>query len=106
MSSVRLCDRCNSIFSENKEGWTSASGSRRIRNKNGEMITQTIALDYCPPCSDDAIGGNNLDEPRVPAVKGRYNDRYTRQLEKEAGIGANPVDGTIVDSPSGPYGTS
>lgn len=83
MSTVRLCDRCNSIFSENREGWTTASGSRRVRNSRGEMITETVALDYCPPCSGEVMG-NISEEPTVPPVKGRYDARYTRQLEREA----------------------
>src|SRR5882672_8364638 len=91
MSTVRLCDRCNTIFSENKEGWTTASGSRRVRNSRGEMITETIALDYCPACSEDVMG-NNQEEVSVPAVKGRYDKRYTRQLEREAGIGETPTN--------------
>lgn len=112
MSTVRLCDKCNVIFSENQEGWTSASGSRRVRNTNtGAMMTQEIALDYCPRCSDLMAGGNIPEEPRVPPVVGRYDERYTRQLEREAGL-ANPertradsVRGDVVSGPGDYYGS-
>lgn len=106
MSTPRICDRCNSIFSENREGWTSASGSRRVRNRHGDMVTETVALDYCPACSG-FLTGNNSDEPSVPPVIGRYDERYTRQLEREAGINDNRVGivrGTVDDTTDSAYG--
>jgi len=55
MSTVRLCDRCNTIFPRTRRvdyGEWVASGQEFPR----EMITETIALDYCPACSEDVMG--------------------------------------------------
>jgi hypothetical protein len=51
MSSVRMCDRCRTIFSENDEGWSTFSGSRMIRNDHGTMEAKTMIQDSCGDCT-------------------------------------------------------
>jgi ribosomal protein L37AE/L43A len=85
MSSVRMCDKCKVIFSENDEGWTTLAGARRVRNeRDGGYRQEQTAIDFCSTCSGSMTGGTT---PKVPAVEGRYDPRYTQQLEKETGIG-------------------
>lgn len=86
MSSVRMCDDCNAIFSENEDGWATFPGAINKRDSDGKMKPIVIQLDYCAACTAQKTG---VREPQVPAVKGRYDSRYTRQLEKEVGIDPN-----------------
>lgn len=52
MSSVRMCDRCGNVFSENTDGWTTVSGSRRVRNaETKRYYMQEVTQDYCGPCA-------------------------------------------------------
>jgi hypothetical protein len=81
MSAVRMCDTCHAIFSENDPDWTTVAGARRIRDtRTGEVRNVQMALDECGKCTSSRLGPA---EPIVPAVEGRYDERYTRQLEKE-----------------------
>ena len=52
MSSVRMCDRCSSIFSERAEGWSTYTGAIRKRDDNGQWVTQSDTLDSCPECTE------------------------------------------------------
>lgn len=85
MSTPRICDDCNAVFSENDEGWSSAPVTINRRNERGVITPINLQLDYCAPCTDRKTG-NNREEPRVPSVRGRYDERYTHQLEREAGL--------------------
>jgi hypothetical protein len=78
-----MCDKCKSIFSENEEDWMTAPAAIKRRDKDGQVKPIMVQLDYCPLCTGDMSGGNNEGTPRVPQVEGRYNDRYTHQLEAE-----------------------
>lgn len=62
MSSVRMCDQCAVIFSENEEGWTTFSGTRRVRDENGRMITKEVVQDHCATCSSITFH----ERPRLP----------------------------------------
>lgn len=85
MSSVRMCDKCRAIFSENEEGWTTMAGSRTMRDKNGNKRQEQTAIDFCVTCSNSTFG-NTEEPPVVPAVEGHYDRRYTEQLERENGL--------------------
>ena len=53
MSSVRMCDRCGTVFSERSEGWSTFAGSRRMKNQESGRFEQvTEQMDSCPDCSD------------------------------------------------------
>lgn len=55
MSSVRMCDRCGRIFSENEEGWTSFTGTRLVRDpQTKRRIPEATQADMCSTCSDVA----------------------------------------------------
>lgn len=51
MSSVRMCDRCGVVFSENAEDWSTFQGSRTRRDSDGRRFSETIIQDACPDCT-------------------------------------------------------
>ena len=53
MSSVRMCDRCGTVFSERADDWSTYTGSRRRRNKDiGQLEVVSDTLDACPECTE------------------------------------------------------
>lgn len=75
-----MCDTCHAIFSENDPDWTTVAGSRRITDRQtGQTKTVNLALDECGKCTEKRLGPA---VPIVPPVEGRYDERYTRQLEE------------------------
>lgn len=53
MSSVRMCDRCGTVFSERADDWTTFTGSRTRRNKEtGKVQVTSETMDSCPDCSE------------------------------------------------------
>lgn len=67
MSSVRMCDRCSTIFSENADGWTTLTGSKRVR-KDGRIYFEEVTQDLCPTCV------RKMDEATTPALEGEIRD--------------------------------
>lgn len=79
MSSVRMCDRCATVFSERAEGWTTFSGTTRKRDQNtGQMVTVTDQLDQCPECAQVTLTPTRPElttyesDPRQPTVRPSY----------------------------------
>jgi hypothetical protein len=52
MSSVRMCDRCSTVFSERTDGWSTFTGSTRKRDADGKTVMISDTLDSCPECSE------------------------------------------------------
>ena len=48
MSTVRMCDKCGKIFSENAEGWQTFTGSSMTTDEFGRRIPRTVQMDLCP----------------------------------------------------------
>lgn len=63
MSSVRMCDGCGVIFSENEEGWSSTNGGIQRRRDNGARFTEQVNVDLCAACTS----GDKRPAPRLPA---------------------------------------
>lgn len=58
MSSVRMCDRCGTIFSENAEDWSTFTGTRRTRDEASNRYRyEEITQDACPDCTRKVYGG-------------------------------------------------
>jgi hypothetical protein len=84
MSSVRMCDRCGSVFSELADGWQSYSATTVLRRKKGEtgpaQTMQTVQMDACPSC---AIAPPQ-DPPALTALAGENDHAFARlALERE-----------------------
>ena len=83
MSSVRMCDRCGHIFSENEDGWTTMTGSQRRRDPGtGDTKTVTVQQDQCATCS-----GRTLAPVRPElAAAGKADPGRIARLETELGM--------------------
>lgn len=77
MSSVRMCDRCGTIFSENAEDWSTFSGVRRIKDKaTGRYVNDEIQQDACPRCTA------KIYEPvGMAAIQNGVDDRLDRMAD-------------------------
>lgn len=87
MSSVRMCDKCGQVFSENEEDWSTFSGSRKRRREDGSRYTETLVQDACPACTN----GDTVIRPRLAI--GRVDYEKILAMEAEAGVGKPPADG-------------
>jgi uncharacterized protein YbbK (DUF523 family) len=52
MSSVRMCDRCGTIFSEKADDWSTFGGTRTKKDERGERVTIQETMDACPECTE------------------------------------------------------
>jgi hypothetical protein len=90
MSSVRMCDNCGAIFSENARGWQ--RGTISEMDDDGNMVK--VSQDRCPECS---VGG--LKRAEYPTFK---PDRPVTQLGQDprltsAGVAAPlPIEGEVA----------
>lgn len=90
MSSVRMCDRCGDIFSENSDGWTTMNGSQRRRDPaTGETKTVTVQQDQCGRCSNRTLAPVR---PELTAA-GKADPGKIARLETELGLDPDDYDG-------------
>jgi hypothetical protein len=74
MSSVRMCDRCGTIFSERSEGWSTFTGTTRRKDPaTGEWKNMSDSLDSCPECSE------LLTMPQRPAIATTVSPHYVKE---------------------------
>ena len=78
MSSVRMCDSCGIIFSENDDGWTTFTGNRRIK-EDGRSVFKEIVQDSCAGCSEIVFN----DKPRIPLNAGSRASTRTQILNDD-----------------------
>lgn len=72
MSSVRMCDRCGTIFSELDSGWQTFSASTFTEDDDGNRKAVSVLMDACPSCA--------LETPK------NRRERRTAELERNAGV--------------------
>jgi hypothetical protein len=65
VSSVRMCDRCGNIFSENDLDWSTATGTKQRRRENGTRYTEQTTIDQCASCTN---GGPAVTIPKLPTA--------------------------------------
>jgi hypothetical protein len=51
MSSVRMCDKCGTVFSELVEDWETYLATAVGVDDDGRQVTRTESRDACPACS-------------------------------------------------------
>lgn len=92
MSSVRMCDKCGAIFSENEEGWSTFTGARKMKAGRSSEY-QEAAQDACPSCSNVMFG-----EPVTPRVQlappSRAERAYAHDHAQDLSAHAPGVTGT------------
>lgn len=74
MSSVRMCDRCTTIFSENADGWATQTASIQTRNADGKLITKSAQLDKCPDCTELEMMPHQRVGETMLAAKPHYTE--------------------------------
>jgi hypothetical protein len=79
MSSVRMCDRCGQIFSENSEDWSTFNGTVMRKDDYGKRISETVVQDACGDCTN----GKTPVSPRLALPKGVVDPVKVAQLEDE-----------------------
>jgi predicted RNA-binding Zn-ribbon protein involved in translation (DUF1610 family) len=74
MSSVRMCDNCGFVFSENAEGWSNMTGNRMVRNaETGKMEPKNASVDYCPDCTESMANGSAMSRPKSPDTRAQLS---------------------------------
>lgn len=69
MSSVRMCDRCGRIFSENEEDWSTFTGAVKRRDKvTGRAFTENAEQDACPECTPGGTLAKPSLRPQIAAA--------------------------------------
>lgn len=120
MSSVRMCDRCGNIFSENDLDWSTATGTVQRRRENGTRYGEQTTIDQCGPCTN---GVPSDIHPKLPtaiaagkvvttaadeaAAAEREDDHamlrdLQRQLDELRGGGATVADPAAATTPGAP----
>ena len=79
MSSVRMCDKCQTVFSELDPGWQTYDAVTNDVDDSGREVINRIRMDACPDC---AIA--------TPVRKSR-RERDIARLERATGI-TGPLD--------------
>jgi hypothetical protein len=88
MSSVRMCDSCGFVFSENAEGWSNMTGNRMVRNtETGKMEAKNASVDYCSDCTEGMSNGAAVTRPQTPAARPRH--ALTNGEQTQANGGSN-----------------
>lgn len=82
MSSVRMCDRCGTVFSERADNWTTFTGSRTRRNaETGKTEILSETMDSCPECSQLLLTPQRpeltttVTDVRQPTVRPSYETK-------------------------------
>jgi hypothetical protein len=105
MSSVRMCDKCGNIFSENAEDWSTFTGAVKRKREDGSRYTEQITQDACPSCT----AGTPVITPRLaiapeaapfpadhPVPPGHADPARIKELEHELGMDEPPAGATIL----------
>lgn len=81
MSSVRMCDRCGSVFSELAEGWQTFTGTTFRKDDKGARVSVNQTLDACPSC---AIAPPDSQAPPALINPGASSDpRFFERADRE-----------------------
>lgn len=89
MSSVRMCDKCERIFSENEEGWQSATLNTVEYDEHGNQVAIPIRQDLCTDCAVKTPKRGtkaNETEQRIAALEAE-NKRLDDLTEKINQVG-------------------
>lgn len=79
MSSVRMCDRCGTVFSERAENWSTFTGTTRRKDADGGWKNVTDSLDSCPECTE------LMTTAQRPALAVTLSPRYEPDTEAAHG---------------------
>lgn len=82
MSSVRMCDKCQNVFSELDLGWQTYEAVTNDEDDDGRRFSKSVRMDACPECA--------IAPPSRRA-------RKVAQLEREAGVAVSDPFTPLTD---------
>lgn len=86
MSSVRMCDKCGTIFSELEDGWQTFTATTVKRDEDGKSQQIQAAMDTCPSCA--LIPKHQFQKELEAAADGDAQAQRIAKLERQVGIDA------------------
>lgn len=84
MSSVRMCDKCNTVFSELEDGWQTFSATTVRRDDDGRSVNVQATMDACPSCA--MIPPRQFRRELEATQEGNALQANIAKLERETGI--------------------
>jgi ferredoxin len=84
MSQVRMCDRCNEIFSENEDGWQTFTATTMKEDENGVSRPISMAMDACPSCA--MIPKKQYEKEQKALAAGKEQEARIAKLERQVGL--------------------
>lgn len=84
MSTVRMCDKCGTIFSELEDGYQSFTATTVKRDENGMTHNVQQAMDACPSCA--LIPKHQFQKELEAVASGDELQARIAKLERETGI--------------------
>lgn len=88
MSSVRMCDKCKHVFSENDAGWQTFAANTVDYDEEGRQITVSIRQDLCAECAIKTPKRKSAKlsetEQRIRALEAQNDklDKLTKQIDE------------------------
>ena len=82
MSSVRMCDNCREIFSENDPGWQRGT----IQQLQGDGSVLRVASDLCPTCAVGGLAPQRFEPHRVVTQLGQDPRAVSGGLPSRPGV--------------------
>lgn len=76
MSHVRMCDKCQLVFSEAELGWQTYSATTVNEDDFGHSTNRTLQMDACHACAFTPLS---------------RRERRIAQLEREVGMEPDPT---------------
>jgi hypothetical protein len=78
MSSVRMCDKCKTVFSELDDGWQTYEATTIIYDDDGKPQTIHQRMDACPDCASVPVKRKKSEiEKRIEQL-----ERENKQLDR------------------------
>ena len=84
MSSVRMCDKCFTVFSENEDGWQTFTATTTKYDENGDPRQVNQRLDACPSCA--LVPAKQFQKELEAHRTGTPLDERIAKLERENDI--------------------
>lgn len=88
MSSIRMCDKCGTIFSENEEDWSTGVATQFYTDEKGVRRQREQQRDQCGACN----GTPQTIRPRLTIPEGTPDYAKIKQLEAEIKLDIPPYN--------------
>ena len=89
MSSVRMCDKCFTVFSENEDGWQTFTATTTKYDDDGTPHQVNRRMDACPSCA--LVPQRQFQKELEAHREGDPLAQRIAKLERETGIDPVPA---------------